>query len=419
MAVIQTGDIFKSFTFDGQDSRTYGIYITGEAVYNAPERSVEMISIPGRNGAFALDNGRFENIEVTYPAGVFGETEADFAAAVSALRNMLCSRRGYKRLSDDYNTGEYREAVYKNGLEVEPAQLRAGEFEITFECKPQRFLTSGESKSAVANNGALTNPTLFDSHPLLELKGYGNITVNGFGITMYDGKIGQITLGENTTPDSLYSLLNAPVNNGDALTFSGTRVVIVVRNADAAYPFTGFDNITSNAVKTQVVTDGNDITVIADYADIETTFGSASTLQSISISFDAIVMVSGTERRMRLSISSSITGRSGGGAQVDTVTLSTVSVPGYSGYSFAPANKKRTIQFAKVSAFSTLAYSTQTIYIDCDLGEVYMVYNGVYTSLNRHADLGAELPVLSPGSNTFTYDNTVTAFKVVPRWWKI
>ena len=68
-----TGTIFKGLTFDGVDSTQYGVYITGEAVYNAPMRDVEMIEIPGRNGAYALDKGRFTNIEVTYPAGIYGK----------------------------------------------------------------------------------------------------------------------------------------------------------------------------------------------------------------------------------------------------------------------------------------------------------------------------------------------------------
>lgn len=126
MAVNQTGAIYKAFNFDGQSSRNYGVYITGEAVYNAPERDVEMITIPGRNGAYALDNGRFENIDVTYPAGIYADTEADFAAAISDFRNYLCSRSGYCRLSDEYNPDEYRLAIYKSGLEVSPSQLSVG-----------------------------------------------------------------------------------------------------------------------------------------------------------------------------------------------------------------------------------------------------------------------------------------------------
>ena len=56
MAITPTGSIFKKLVFDGIDSSTYGIYITGEAVFNAPTRDVNMITIPGRNGLYAQDN---------------------------------------------------------------------------------------------------------------------------------------------------------------------------------------------------------------------------------------------------------------------------------------------------------------------------------------------------------------------------
>ena len=197
MAIAPTGAIYKSLSFDGEDSRNYGVYITGEAVYNAPERDVEMITIPGRNGSFALDNGRFQNIEVSYPAGIFAETEADFREAISDFRNFLCSRNGYVRLQDEYNPDEYRMAVYKFGLEVDPAMLKAGEFKITFDCKPQRWLTSGESAVTIANSGdTITNPTLFESSPLLEIYGYGDISFNGFTISLENATLGQITITE-------------------------------------------------------------------------------------------------------------------------------------------------------------------------------------------------------------------------------
>ena len=138
--------IFRSLTFDGVNSLDYGIYITGEAVYNAPERAVEMVTIPGKNGALAIDQGRFENIEVTYHAGCFADNQADFAEKVMKFRNALASRYTYKKLTDEYHSDEYRLGLYKSGLEVDAVHYStAGEFDITFDCKPQRFLTSGET----------------------------------------------------------------------------------------------------------------------------------------------------------------------------------------------------------------------------------------------------------------------------------
>ncbi len=151
--------IYKKLIFDGQSSGDYGVYITGEAVFNAPVRDVEMVEIPGRNGTLALDKGRFENIEVSYPAGIFADNERDFAEAVSSFRNFLCSRSGYCRLEDDYNPDEYRMAVYKSGLEVDPRKLMAGEFDLVFDCKPQRWLKSGEDPVTIGEWGETETET--------------------------------------------------------------------------------------------------------------------------------------------------------------------------------------------------------------------------------------------------------------------
>lgn len=206
MAVIETGAIFKTLRFDGTSlgtsgvlSSDYGVYITGEAVYNAPERDVNMITIPGRNGTFAQDNGRFNNITVTYPAGLIQQTDTDFKQAISDFRNALCSRTGYRRLEDDYHTDEYRMAVYKNGLEVTPANLEAGEFSITFECKPQRFLKSGETWTTATQGLTFSNPTLFEAAPLLEVKGYGTIK-----LTQGDYAVKDIVVDQSADNRALY-----------------------------------------------------------------------------------------------------------------------------------------------------------------------------------------------------------------------
>lgn len=177
--------IMKSLTFDGNNSLTYNIYISGDGAYNAPERAVEMVSVPGRDGALTMDEGRFENIEVVYPAGTFGTTQSDFADKVTEFRNILCSRHSYVRLTDDYHPDEYRMALYKSGLEVSPTIYNtAGEFEIVFNCKPQRFLTSGETVVTKTSSGTITNPTSFDAKPLLVVTGTGTLTVNGVAIAI-------------------------------------------------------------------------------------------------------------------------------------------------------------------------------------------------------------------------------------------
>lgn len=142
--------MFKDFTFDGENSKDYGVYISGEAVYDAPDRSMDMVQIPGRNGALALDNGYYNNINVTYPAGCFADDQEDFAAKLSRIRNMLASRHRYCRLEDSYHPDYFRLALYRSGLDVSPVAMnRAGRFNITFDAKPQRFLKTGEEIQAL------------------------------------------------------------------------------------------------------------------------------------------------------------------------------------------------------------------------------------------------------------------------------
>lgn len=180
--------IFKSFTFDGINSLDKGVYITGEAVYNAPERVVEMIEIPGKNGALAIDQGRFTNIEVTYPAGAYARSQEDFAEKIREIRNILASRYTYKRIEDEYNPDEYRLGLYKSGLDVaaEAYQI-AGEFKITFDCKPQRFLKSGEEPQTFTNSDSITNPTDFASRPLLVVTGAGQLVISAHVIEISNG----------------------------------------------------------------------------------------------------------------------------------------------------------------------------------------------------------------------------------------
>ena len=180
----------QTFTFGGVTSSTYGIYISGEGVFNAPARVYEMVDIPGRNGALSIDQKRYENIEVTYPAFNYEPTLAAFRDNLKGLRDALSSKIGYQRLTDTIHPDEYRLGIFAGGLNVNPIKYNtASEFDITFTCKPQRFLTSGETEQtlSVGNvTNTVTNPTGFASRPLLKAKGSGTIVVNGNTATITD-----------------------------------------------------------------------------------------------------------------------------------------------------------------------------------------------------------------------------------------
>lgn len=245
--------VFNSFTFDGINSLDNGVYITGEAVYNAPERAVEMVQIPGRNGDLAIDQGRYENIEVTYPAGVFANNQEEFAMKIREIRNILCSRFSYVVITDTYNPDEYRLGLYKSGLEVDfAAYHQAGEFQITFNCKPQRFLNSGQIPIGLYEEDILAdhtldpivtdqgeeigvksmiesfdNPTPFESTPLIVAPGPGELRIGNQNIVI--GGDGTLPIYIDSDMKEIYQInqSGAVISASDLVSFTPNAFPII------------------------------------------------------------------------------------------------------------------------------------------------------------------------------------------------
>jgi len=412
---------YKTFIFDGESSIDYGVYLTGEGVFNAPERAVEMITIPGRNGAFALDQGRFENIEITYKAGMVDVNESNFADKMSAFRNWLCSKVGYCRLEDDYNPNEFRMAVFKNGIEVEHDFLIAGEFEITFECKPQRWLTSGETATAITSGDTVTNPTLFEAHPLLEVEGYGNINIGSSEIVVNDAPIGDIQISERTrsttTTAGGYGNItvnfdNPPLNTGDVITVSDVEVTFehLVRS--------GYTLISASADQTtncicSITENGRFVKLSSTPVTFQYETGSPL---GVDVSVSAVInwnyLYNGTQSNLQTTLYFHIIYYPNSDQMLFKNDAGVSTGPFY--------NWKTYFDIPAICADSTASALGSPTYIDCDLGECYIyLSNGKLLTVNNVVAFGSDLPVLEQGVNTITYDNTITDLKIAPRWWKL
>lgn len=218
-------DNYNSLTFGGVNSLDYGVYISGPGVYNAPTRAVEFVDVPGRNGAIEIDQGHWNNIEVTYTAGMFADDQADFGEKMNAFRNAIVSQVGYQRLTDTYNPEHYRLGVYASGIDVNAVRYNdAGEFNLTFTCKPQRYLTDGDTAITVASGDTITNPTLYDAESILEVYGYGAINFDGQGILLSNEPYGDVFMKrgfEETKNTSAVFTINLDdaelLDNGDTI----------------------------------------------------------------------------------------------------------------------------------------------------------------------------------------------------------
>lgn len=147
------------FTYNGRRSTDYGVTISGGGTYAAPARDMTEVVIPGKNGHMLLDNGRFENITVTYP----GWIARGFDGKIDAFRAFLASDPGYKRLEDTYHPDEFRLAAFRSGFDPDTGPLnRSGRFDVVFDCLPERWLKSGEAwtpEVLSCGNVAILNPS--------------------------------------------------------------------------------------------------------------------------------------------------------------------------------------------------------------------------------------------------------------------
>ena len=409
----------NSIVFGGIDSSDYGIYISGEGVWNAPERDAETIKIPGRNGEYILDHGNFKNIEVTYPAFNQEVSYNDFRTKVDNFRNAISSLKGYQRLTDSFHPDEYRMAAFIGGLEVKPVLYndKSMETNIVFNCKPQRFLTSGEAQQTISSGATITNPTLFESHPLLLVDGYGDININDDVISIQQGAVmGETILSPSTTGNggALTINLDKLYVNGDEITVgkpSSMRISAIVPNGHAlkSVAYQGGDDSVVYGIESQ---NDKDFRMIL-YLGEELTFTAGTSGSAIgSARFDIVTERSGTEYTSTLTVRFDYQYTAG---NTDALTLRGMWGTS-SGNSVTVAVSNLTIPEVKVNSTKS---ALGQLYIDLDIGECYRIENGQYISINTATILPADLPTFKPGTNTITYDNTFTSFKVTSRWWKV
>lgn len=415
--MVKTGAIFNSLTYGGIDSADYGIYISGEGVYNAPERAVELVSVPGRNGAIAIDQGRWENIEVTYPAGVFGSDKTDFATAISSFRNAILSQKGYQRLEDTYHPNEYRMGMYIAGLEVDPVRMTtAGEFDLIFNCKPQRFLTSGETEQTITSGSTLTNPTQYEASPLILTEGYGTLTVGGKEIELTNETFGRVELAPGRTVNyasEVINLADTPMTAGDDIKISFINANITLKASDAVTDFSVVTPTKSGPIDSSMAwctaLDTDMFRASIRLAGITYAKNTASVGVTAKATTTMSCKVGGTSVSFTLTAQAKYLGAD------NTIEVS-------AGVSGLPASLIQVFQetlIDPVIGISTASVLGSPTYIDCDLGECYKIEGGVVVDLNRYIDLGSDLPTLEPGNNAITYDNIFTSVKVVPRWWQL
>ena len=180
------------FIYNGMNSRDFGLTISGEDTWTRPQPDIKRISVPGRDGDLIQLGNRFQNLDITYHCGIIRDLKTNF----DAFNAKLLSDPGYHRLEDSYHPEYFRMAVFESALDPDVKQRALmGEVDITFNCKPQLFLKTGEVEQAVVNGGYVYNPTPYPAKPKIRFyfggtAAGGSITINGVTISAQDPNTG-------------------------------------------------------------------------------------------------------------------------------------------------------------------------------------------------------------------------------------
>lgn len=159
--------------FNGKSSEDLHILVQHPPEYAIPEKDCETTSIPGRFGDLIVEKGSWKNVDRTYKLAIDAREDL-YSEVASLVAQWLHTASGYARLEDSYEPDYFRMAVYTGSINISNIYNQAGAFDAKFNCKPQRFLKSGEKSYSYTSGGVLRNPTMFSSEPIIKLTGYGS-----------------------------------------------------------------------------------------------------------------------------------------------------------------------------------------------------------------------------------------------------
>ena len=160
----------ETFYLDGVDAASAGIHLQNQIVFSEAVPNIESKTIPGRNGDLIFETGSYENRVGS--ASCFCLQE-DVKTAISSAGRFLMGKKGYRRLETSDDPDHYWMARVENSPQIEMRLRVLAPFEIKFDCKPQRFVKSGENAVSFTAKGSISNQYGQTALPLITIYGNG------------------------------------------------------------------------------------------------------------------------------------------------------------------------------------------------------------------------------------------------------
>lgn len=168
--------------FNGKSSRDYGIIVEDFPTLCHPGKRGEAYQILGRSGNFYREDGTYHNYVQPYNIAI---REGRFRRAdlrSNEIAAWLLGSAGYCRLADSFEPEHFRLARFAGPMNIEQIMGLYGRATLEFDCRPERWLKSGETPADIIQKQTVYNPTAFPAKPIIKVTSDEDIViaVNGF-----------------------------------------------------------------------------------------------------------------------------------------------------------------------------------------------------------------------------------------------
>lgn len=167
--------MIEYFEVGGRFSDEFDLYIDANLSFNSPEKSGEFIEIKGKNGEIFLDNHSFKNVNQSFPAYVI--TNRNLIEVGTEISNWLKTLNGWQDLVFSGDPDYIYRVMFTNEYETTKNVESYSKTILTCVMKPTKFLDTGRREILVKNNQVIKNNQSLIAHPILKIKGSGNIKV--------------------------------------------------------------------------------------------------------------------------------------------------------------------------------------------------------------------------------------------------
>lgn len=156
------------FKYNNVTSDSMGVTVSRYPDYSIPQRVVTKFNVPGRNGDLIIDSGSYTNVKREYEIYLNAKATG-FHTAAHNIANWLCRSGNYLRLEDSYDPDIYMMARVDNPSEIANWMNYMGRANVIFDCKPQRFIKTGETEITVTDGQEIQNAYM-PAKPLINVK---------------------------------------------------------------------------------------------------------------------------------------------------------------------------------------------------------------------------------------------------------